>query len=194
MIQLFSCAHGHQWQTETDSSWEEVSAVPCPVCGAPGASTVSMNPLQAALSTRDDLPPPPKPMPGPASEIPTNVVGLPANASRAGPGVWAAVAGYEILGELGRGGMGVVYKARQLNLNRLVALKMLLSGPHSDPRELARFRIEAEAVAQMQHPNIVQIYDIGEQEGRLYCSLEFVDGGSLARKLAGQPLPAPEAA
>ncbi|MCI0457082.1 MAG: bifunctional serine/threonine-protein kinase/formylglycine-generating enzyme family protein [Gemmataceae bacterium] len=90
--------------------------------------------------------------------------------------------------------MGVVYRARQVTLNRLVALKMILAGPHAGPEELARFRTEAEAVAQLQHPQIVQVYEIGEAEGRAYFSLEFVEGGSLAGQLHGAPLPARRAA
>jgi eukaryotic-like serine/threonine-protein kinase len=109
-------------------------------------------------------------------------------------GDWPLVAGYKVLGELGRGGMGVVYKARQRGLNRLVALKMVLAGAHASAHQLARFHIEAEAVARLQHPNIVLIYEVGEQDGLPFFSLEFVDGGPLDRKLGGKPLPPREAA
>jgi tetratricopeptide (TPR) repeat protein/predicted Ser/Thr protein kinase len=104
------------------------------------------------------------------------------------------VANYEVLGVLGRGAVGVVYKARQRGLNRLVALKMLLAGSHAGQRELARFRIEAEAVARLRHPNIVQVYEVGEHNGLPFFSLEFVEGGSLHQKMSGKPLPAREAA
>jgi predicted Ser/Thr protein kinase len=104
------------------------------------------------------------------------------------------VRGYEVLRELGHGGMGVVYQARQLGLGRLVALKMLPAEARPNTAALARFRTEAEAVARLQHPNIVQVYEVGEQDGRPYLALEYVDGPSLARKLAGTPLPARQAA
>jgi serine/threonine-protein kinase len=106
----------------------------------------------------------------------------------------AAVPGYELLSVLGRGGMGVVYKARQVKLNRLVALKMILGGAHADAQTLARFRSEAEAVARLQHPGIVQIYEVGEHQGLPFFSLEFCAGGSLAGRLTGAPLPARQAA
>jgi eukaryotic-like serine/threonine-protein kinase len=99
------------------------------------------------------------------------------------------VPGYEVLEPLGRGGMGVVYKARDVRLKRLVALKMMREGAEATPDQRARFRTEAEAVARLQHPHIVQIYEVGETDGRLFLALEFVEGGSLAERLTGQPLP-----
>lgn len=105
-----------------------------------------------------------------------------------------AVPGYEILGELGRGGMGVVYKARQLGLKRTVALKMALIRIDTDSKDMDRFRAEASAIARLQHPNIVQVYDVGEANGRPYSVLEFVPGGSLAAHLQGTPQPARTAA
>ncbi|MFO0968450.1 MAG: serine/threonine-protein kinase [Gemmataceae bacterium] len=98
-----------------------------------------------------------------------------------------AVAGYETLAELGRGGQSVVYEARQLNLNRLVALKMISGGAAAEREHRARFHQEAEAVAQLQHPNIVRIHDVGEHDGQPYLALELVEGKSLTRWLAGRP-------
>src|SRR3569623_3626671 len=102
---------------------------------------------------------------------------------------WPATPGYEIVKEQGRGGMGVVYRARQLALKRDVALKMILAGACAGPGDVRRFANEAEAIAQLDHPNIVQIYEIGEAEGRPFIALEFLEGGSLAVRLAGQTQP-----
>lgn len=100
---------------------------------------------------------------------------------------WPSIEGYEILGMLGRGGMGVVYKACHTQLNRVVAIKTLLSGPHAGPDELQRFRSEAEVVARLQHPNIVQVHDFGEHDGQPFFALEYVGGGTLARRIGNTP-------
>jgi eukaryotic-like serine/threonine-protein kinase len=104
-----------------------------------------------------------------------------------GPAGRPTVPGFEILEELGRGGMGVVYKARQINLNRPVALKMILAGANAGPVSLARFHREAQAIASLQHPDIVQIHDVGQAGGLPYFSLEFIDGRSLAAQIDGRP-------
>ncbi|MBL8797923.1 MAG: protein kinase [Planctomycetia bacterium] len=106
----------------------------------------------------------------------------------------ATMASYEIIDTIGRGGMGVVYKAKQVKLNRIVALKMILAGAHASAQEKERFRLEAEAVAQLQHSNIVQIYEVGELEGKPYLSLEYIDGGSLANLIQGGKPLAPQRA
>jgi hypothetical protein len=104
------------------------------------------------------------------------------------------VPGYEVLAEAGRGGMGVVYKARQLRTDRIVALKMLVAGRHAGSKERTRFLHEAKAVAQLQHPNIVALYEAGQYGDLPYFTLEFVGGGNLANLLQGEPLPPQNAA
>src|SRR5262245_34319650 len=118
----------------------------------------------------------------------------PRRAATPGGGGLPCIPGYEVLGVLGRGGMGVVYKARHLALNRVVALKMILSGTQASVELRDRFRREAELVARVPHPNIVQIHEVGEHDGHPFCALELVGGGSLKDKLAGTPLPPQEAA
>jgi WD40 repeat protein/tRNA A-37 threonylcarbamoyl transferase component Bud32 len=101
---------------------------------------------------------------------------------------------YEILGEVGRGAMGVVFKARDRRLSRLVAMKMVLPGGRAGAEDLARFRAEAEAIARLQHPNVVQVFEVGERGGEPYFAMEYLEGGSLSQRLHGRPLPPREAA
>jgi eukaryotic-like serine/threonine-protein kinase len=104
------------------------------------------------------------------------------------------VAGFEILEVLGVGGMGIVYKARQVRLDRFVALKMIRAGAGARPQDLTRFESEALAVAAIEHPNIIRIFEIGEYGGMPFCSLEYLAGGSLAKKIGGKPQPVDQAA
>jgi serine/threonine protein kinase len=170
MPALYTCPAGHQWRN--DHGGPPV----CPRCRAFAVSfTLAADGLTAAdapLARAPDLPTiiqprPPAPPPPPADA--------------------ASVPGYKLLREVGRGGMGVVYKARQLGLNRIVALKM--SHLQADEHELARFRIEAEAVARLDHPHVVRVHDFGEHRGVPFFSMEFIDGGSLADRLKRGPLP-----
>ncbi len=119
---------------------------------------------------------------------------LGSGAGRTGPAPTVQISGYEVLGELGRGGMGVVYRARQVRLNRACAVKMILAGPHALPESSARFLAEAEAIARLEHPHIVRIHHIGEADGLPYFELEYLPGGSLDRQLDGTPWDAKRAA
>jgi formylglycine-generating enzyme required for sulfatase activity len=120
----------------------------------------------------------------PAPDLPP--LGVPRSDGAAPQSTLPAVPGYEILGELGRGGMAVVYQARQLQPNRIVALKMIRAIEHAGPTEWLRFQIETEAVARLQHPHIVQLYEAGEVRGQPFFSLEFCDGGTLAQQWTKQ--------
>jgi tetratricopeptide (TPR) repeat protein len=175
MALTMRCPQGHVWENASDATLEPGSALSCPVCGS---ATDDPAPDTAhTLNTFDSPTDPPRPPP--PGTLPPRAPSRPA----------VTLPGYEILGELGRGGMGVVLKARHLALKRLVALKMILGSGLAGPEQLLRFRKEAEAVARLQHPNIVQVFDVGEHDGYPYLSLEFVDGGTLAGKLKGCPLP-----
>jgi WD40 repeat protein len=188
-----TCPRGHHWEiTAADSGSSNGGSRQCPICGEL-PETVSLpasEPRAAQPSGSTTL------REGPAGQDWTGNTAtpmLPSGRARLPP-TPPSIAGYDILGVLGHGAMGVVYQARDRRLKRVVALKMVLAGAHASMRDRERFRVEAEAVARLQHPNIVQIYEIGEQDGRPYCALEYLDGGTLASRIKEAPLPAAEAA
>jgi serine/threonine-protein kinase len=159
--------------------------------------------FSAQLSERLQLPPPalptPRPDPGKKQTVHADPVPPMIYQTQPDPAMPLGIqrkmaAGCELLEKLGEGGMGIVYKARQVKLKRLVALKMLLAGENARPDELTRFRLEAESAARLQHPNVVQCYEVGEENGRPYFIQEFVDGGTLTDKLGGKTMPPREAA
>src|SRR5262249_49217081 len=118
----------------------------------------------------------------------------PPGSPSAGPPADDCLAGYEILQELGRGSMGVVYKARQKGLNRLVALKTIRLGAQTQQEGLNRFISEARALARLHHPNIIQIYEISLQQDLPFFAMELIEGGSLADHIGGRPQPFRQAA
>jgi hypothetical protein len=169
-----TCPRGHEWDGDPSE---------CPGCDDDSWNRSAGSTFDSKIA--DELPPPPRSIRlTPRSNQPT----IPPSSSL------PVIPGYEVLDELGRGGMGTVYRARQLSLNRLVALKLISAGGAADPGELARFRAEAEAVAQLQHPNIVQVHEVGEADGRPYLALELVAGGTLADALDRAPVSAGPAA
>ncbi len=183
------------------------AAAPAPVPGPPPAPAETVLTLteDPGRPPREILPPtipdsaPPSPVDSSDSATfqltPRDSTGASSEPDSGGPALRLdQVAGYKILKVLGQGGMGVVYKARQRGLKRIVALKMISAVGRHAPEDLARFRSEAMAVADLQHPSIVQIYEVGEDNGHPYFSLEYIAGGSLAKKISGTPCPPGDAA
>jgi tRNA A-37 threonylcarbamoyl transferase component Bud32 len=155
-----------------------------PMNESPVTSNADPSPISEAVTLA--------PAPAPSEQVTLSHAG--AAPMSAAVGGAAAIPGYTILCELGRGGMGVVYQARQTKRNRVVALKMILAGGHAGEADLARFKTEAESVARLQHPHIVQIFEVGEHSGLPFFSLEYCPGGSFDKKLNCTPLPPKEAA
>jgi tetratricopeptide (TPR) repeat protein len=183
MIASATCPNGHPLTAAATVA--EGAPAPdlttCPVCG------VSLAGEQTVLHTAPAEEEAPRTVADPTYGGGETTLVIPGSGRASAPG-------YTLLAELGRGGMGVVYKARQIGLNRTVALKMILAGAHAGQAELARFRTEAEAIARLQHPNIIHVYQIGENNGLPFFSLEYCDGGSLDKRLKGTPLPPRDAA
>jgi eukaryotic-like serine/threonine-protein kinase len=185
------CSLGHRWQTEALAGAVEPTSGRCPQCGNVGHS-IGERPDETLVTPVETLAP---------GDVPSLIVPLETVVLRADGSHFAESArplpripGYDIVEELGRGGMGVVYKARHTELGRYVAIKTVLAGPWASDEVIHRFRAEAEAVARLQHPNIVQIYDVGEFDCLQYLVLEYVSGGTLSTKLNGRPQPVTMAA
>jgi hypothetical protein len=171
MSGVWTCPRNHRWRPAATDSVTLDAVQPCPVCGESG-TFVNVDP-------------------GKSFDVAATLL---SGAPRPVAPVDLQLAGYTIAGEVGRGAMGVVYRATEDALNRPVALKMILAGAHAGTHDLARFQREVQTVATLRHPNIVQIYAVGETGGLPYCALEFVEGGTLADRLRSGPLDPPAAA
>lgn len=160
------CPNGHLWEMSLDGNFtEELAAMVCPICGA-ACDAPSPRSEKVALSSPE------------LTRVENREVDSEEHLPR--------IPGYQVIGVLGVGGMGQVFKAKDLRLDRLVALKTV-SRDHASPEMRLRFRVEGKALAKLDHPNIVKIYDVDEHLGSPYFSFEYLEGGSLDHKLAGNP-------
>jgi eukaryotic-like serine/threonine-protein kinase len=193
MSQVYRCPQGHVWKPESGNGYRvNDSSIRCPTCGAGGEAVATPGATDTEIHDTEalDLESFSPAHPDSAAETLAPVSCAPDGEPMGLP----EVAGYEVLGELGRGAMGVVFKARHFKLNRIVALKMVLAGSHARSTDLVRFLAEAEAAAQLQHPHIVQVHEIGRHASLPFLSLEYVDGGTLSQKLQKTPLQPRQAA
>ena len=181
---------------EDVGAWEKSSEV-AEIAGPGSTADFSLSPVAGqAMSTQDPYDTKASEAVDPNRTVTPYEVNLDTSKVRRMPAFldWPTVPGYDILQRLGEGGMGVVYKARHHGLKRLVALKMIRGGSQARAEHFSRFRGEAEAVARLRHPHIIQIYDIGEAAGLPFVALELLDGGGLNDRLAGTPQPGRQAA
>ncbi|RIK79161.1 MAG: hypothetical protein DCC68_13680 [Planctomycetota bacterium] len=176
MAEAIRCPQGHRCELSGDSS-----VLVCPVCGGAAEGVVAA------------VPPLPRPPPAAVVRLKEELL-APHHRRSVSPPEHPPIDGYEILETLGQGGMGIVYRAWHVRLKRQVALKMVAAGAHARPEVLSRFHTEAEAVARLIHPSIVQVYEVGDTLRGPYISMEYVEGGSLRESLDGTPWTAKRAA
>lgn len=176
MLQAYICSRGHRWEASAPPG--EIPDPPtCPICGT--EATIESGRASTEIPL-DKLPPAPRPLGD--SDVVLAETMQPSKEPFGPQRRISEIPGYEILGELGRGGMGVVLKAHQIALDRIVAIKTISAAAQFDPESRSRFRSEAEAVAQLNHPYIAQIHEVDEYNDAPYLVMEFVDGGSLAEQ------------
>jgi tetratricopeptide (TPR) repeat protein len=189
MTYHLSCSQGHEWESTGDAASPPDGLAVCPECGLPAVLDSEASVGEASPETECELPPPPVATPRTVNDLALQLLGEEKRTA-----VWPEIAGYTIVERIGRGAMGVVYKALHDRSRRWVALKVMRHGADADPAERERFRVEAESAASLQHPHIVAVYDVGDTSAGPYLSQELLGGGTLQGRLSSGPLEASEAA